>query len=66
MRKLPAENFMEWVKEHLANSFLYLVSNELITEFKIKAKIVNKYFASQFVMIGNNSTLPSTLNFLTD
>ena len=43
-----------------------LVNDELITEFEVKANIINKYFASQYTTINNNSVLPSTLNHLTD
>ena len=55
-----------WNGKKVPNIPPLLVSNELITEFEVKANIFNKYFTSQCTIINNNSVLPSTLNHLID
>ena len=55
-----------WNGKKLPDTAPLLVNNELITEFQPKANIFNKYFASQYTTINNESVLPSILNHLTD
>ena len=55
-----------WNGKKVSNIPPLLVNNGLVTEFKSKANIFNKCFASQLTTISNNSVLHSTLNRLAD
>ena len=41
-------------------------NNKFVTEFKVKAKLFNYFFAKQCSLITNESKLPPRLYFLTD
>ena len=59
------------LKTFLNNKKIPLVSplyhqSNFVTNFKIKAKLFNSFFASQCSLIKNDSKLPSHLNYKTD
>ena len=45
---------------------LFLVENELVTEFSVKLNLFNNYFSQQCTAIDNNSSIPPDTTFKTE
>ena len=41
----------------------FLVGNQLLTDFLVKAKLFNDYFSPQCTKIDNNSSIPANITF---
>ena len=54
------KNFCKWKKIPLIPPLN--VGNKLVTDFKEKGRLFNKFFLSKYIPITNDSSLPSLLN----
>ena len=45
---------------------LFLVGNQLVSEFFVKANLFNDYFSMQCTIIDNNSSIPANISFETE